>query len=206
MTAILFLQVYALLGLAAAVLAFVRGSASSLPGKLGHALLALGLWPFLLPVVLAPGKAPAPADGGARSARFQRLDEIEGRLEACWKQAAAESTWAAQQARERRLLDGFLARIRVQERRLVELERALATAPASVRERLGRIHEHSVAELEHSVGLVEELAAQLTLLRFADLAAPTAQGVEREHVEELLLRIEALAEASDPQGPPRAQA
>jgi hypothetical protein len=81
------------------------------------------------------------------------------------------------------------------------MEAALAGAPASVRERLTRLYEHSVAELELSLGLVEELAAQLTLLRFADLGNPAAVRVERGHVEELLLRIEALAEASQPPAP-----
>jgi hypothetical protein len=61
-----------------------------------------------------------------------------------------------------------------------------------------RLYEHAAAELENSIGLVEDLAAQLTLLRFSDLGNPSAARVERGHIEELLLRIEALAEASQP--------
>ncbi|HYO73861.1 MAG TPA: hypothetical protein VEU33_48120 [Archangium sp.] len=78
------------------------------------------------------------------------------------------------------------------------MEAALTSAPASVKERLIRLYEHSAAELEHSIGLVEELTAQLTLLRFSGLGHPSAARVERGHIEELLLRIEALAEASHP--------
>jgi hypothetical protein len=78
------------------------------------------------------------------------------------------------------------------------MEATLATAPASVKERLSRLHEHAVAELEHSIGLVEDLTAQLTLLRFSDLGNPSAARVERSHIEELLLRIETLAEVSQP--------
>ncbi len=59
-----------------------------------------------------------------------------------------------------------------------------------------------------SIGLVEELTAQLTLLRFSGLGNPSAARVERGHIEDLLLRIEALAEASQPgpgEAPPPAQ-
>ena len=110
------------------------------------------------------------------------------RLEECWRQAAVDSPWLAEQTREHQLLEGFAARLRAQERRLVEVEAALASAPASVKERLAQLREHSVAELEHSLGLVEELVAQLTLLRFADLGNPSAVNVERGGIEELLLR------------------
>ena len=71
-------------------------------------------------------------------------------------------------------MDRFIARLRAQQRRLEEMEAALAAAPASVKERLARLHEHAVAELEHSIGLVEDLAAQLTLLRFSIWATPSA--------------------------------
>ncbi len=102
----------------------------------------------------------------------------------------------------------IVARMRAQERRLVEMEAALAEAPTSVKERLTRLYEHSATELEHSIGLVEELTAQLTLLRFSGLGNPSTARVERGHIEELLLRIEALAEASQPgagEAPPPAQ-
>ncbi|MFP2934107.1 hypothetical protein ACLESO_55080 [Pyxidicoccus sp. 3LG] len=199
MTAIVFLVAYGALGLVSAVFVLARERGGALSTRVGPALLALVLWPFLLPVVLSPGEAPVPrVETGARSGRSRRLDEVVDRLEACWRQAAVESSWAAEQAREHRLLDAFILRLRTQERRLGEMEVALADAPASVKERLGRMYEHSVAELEHSIGLVEELAAQLTLLRFADLGNPAASRVERGHIEELLLRIEALAEASQP--------
>lgn len=209
MTALVILAAYAVLGVAAAVLAFARKQGEPLGNRLGQALLTLALWPFLLPVMLSPGSAAPGPERGTRSERARRLDEATGRLEECWKQAAVESTWAAEQAREHRLLDGFVARLRAQERRLVEMEAALAQAPASVKERLTRLYEHSASEMENSIGLVEELAAQLTLLRFSGLGNPSAARVERGHIEDLLLRIEALAEASQPnagEAPPPAQA
>lgn len=200
MTALTILVAYAALGLVAALVALTQQWGGPLRSRLGQALLTLVLWPFLLPVLLAPGEASTRPESGTRSERARRLDEVTRRLEECWRQAAVESTWAAEQAREHRLLDGFVSRLRAQERRLEEMEVALASAPASVKERLTRMYEHAVAELEHSIGLVEELAAQLTLLRFSDLGNPSAVRVERGHIEELLLRIEALAEASQPGG------
>lgn len=208
MTALIILAVYAALGLMAAAFALTRRQGGPLPSRLGQALSCLVLWPFLLPVLLSPGDAPPRPEGGTGSERARRLDEVTRRLEECWRQAAVESTWAAKQAREHRLLDGFVSRLRAQERRLLEMEAALASAPASVKERLTRLYEHAASELEHSIGLVEELAAQLTLLRFSDLGNPSAVRVERGHIEELLLRIEALAEASQPspsETPPPAQ-
>jgi hypothetical protein len=200
MTALVILAVYLAVGGVAAVGVLVRRRGGSFLSRLGQALLALGLWPFLLPVLLAPGEAPARAGQPVESERTRRLEEAVGRLEASWRQAAVESTWATEPAREHRLLDGFIARLRAQERRLREMEEALAAAPASVKERLTRLYEHAGRELEHGIGLVEELSAQLTLLRFADLGNPSAGRVERHHIEELLLRIESLAEASQPPG------
>ena len=198
MTALVILAVYGALGAGAALWALLRRREGSLVQAGGQALLTLVLWPFLLPVLLAGDAPPASPVRGAGSARSQRLEETMGRLEECWKQAAVESAWAADQAREHRLLDGFIARLRQQERRLVEMEKALEQAPASVKERLARLHAHAAAELEHSIGLVEELTAQLTLLRFSGLGNPTSVRVERGHIEDLLLRIESLAEASQP--------
>lgn len=197
MTALIILAAYALFGGLAASLALIRRRGPAL-ARAGQALLALVLWPFLLPVILSPGDTSLRPVDSLRGERARRLDEVTGRLEECWRQAAVEITWAAEQAREHRLLDGFVARLRAQERRLTEMEAAMTTAPASVKERLSRLHEHAASELEHSIGLVEELAAQLTLLRFSDLGNPSAARVERGHIEELLLRIEALAEASQP--------
>lgn len=208
MTALVILTAYAVLGGVAAACSVLQKRGGSLADRLGQSLLALVLWPFLLPVLLSPGDAARSPETGHRSERARRLEDVTGRLEECWRQAAVESSWAAEQAREHRLLDGFVARLRAQEKRLLEMEAALASAPASVKERLTRLYEHSAAELEHSIGLVEELTAQLTLLRFSSLGNPSAARVERGHIEELLLRIEALAVASQPgpsEAPPPAQ-
>ncbi len=197
MTALWVLKAYAVLGALAALAVLVRGT-GSLRTRAGQALLTGALWPFMLPVLLSPGEAAGCATTDTRSERSRRLDEVAARLEECWRQAAVDSAWASEQAREHQILERFVARLRAQERRLKEMEVALAAAPASVKERLQRLYEGAAAELEHSIGLVEDLSAQLTLLRFANLSNPMAARVERGHVEELLARIEALAEASQP--------
>jgi hypothetical protein len=206
MTALWILEAYVALGLASAVLVLVRRGAGSLPVRAGQAMGALLLWPFMLPVLLVPGQAPGCAVTETRSERARRLDEVAGRLEECWRQASVESKWAIEQGREHQLLDRFILRLRSQQRRIEEMEAALVSAPASVKERLSRLHEHAVSELEHSIGLVEDLAAQLTLLRFSDLGNPSAARVERSHIEELLLRIDSLAEVSQPPEPEAAPA
>jgi hypothetical protein len=199
MTALWILEAYVVLGAVSALIILVRRGGGAFQARASQALVALVLWPFVLPVALAPGQAGCAVTEG-RSERARRLDEVAGRLEECWRQASVESAWAAEQGREHQVLDRFILRLRFQLRRIEEMEAALASAPASVKERLTRLHEHAVAELEHSISLVEDLAAQLTLLRFSDLGNPSAARVERSHIEELLLRIEALAEASQPAG------
>lgn len=198
MTALWILEAYVVLGVASAVLVLVRRAGGPLPARAGQAVGALVLWPFMLPVLLSPGQPLAGALPERRSERARRLDEVAVRLEEGWRQVSTESKWATEPGREHQLLDRFILRLRSQQRRIEEMEATLATAPASVKERLSRLHEHAVAELEHSMGLVEDLTAQLTLLRFSDLGNPSASRVDRSHIEELLLRIESLAEASQP--------
>ena len=200
MTALWILEAYVALGVVSAVIVLVRRGGGSIRTRGSQALAALVLWPFMLPVALAPLQDAGCAVKQGRSERDRRLDEVSRRLEECWRQASRESAWAAEQGREHQVLDRFIARLRSQQRRIEEMEAALATAPESVKERLARLREHAAAELEHSISLVEDLAAQLTLLRFSDLGNPSAARVERGHIEELLLRIEALAEASQPVG------
>jgi exonuclease VII large subunit len=199
MTALWILKAYVALGVLAAVVVLVRGPGSP-RARVGQALLTVGLWPFMLPVLLSPGEAAGCAVQDTRSERSRRLDEVATRLEDSWRQATLDSAWAGEPAREHQVLERFIARLRAQERRLKEMEAALAAAPASVKERLQRLYESAAAELEHSIGLVEDLSAQLTLLRFANLSNPAAARVERGHIEDLVARIEALAEASQPTG------
>lgn len=198
MTALWILEAYVVLGVVSAVLVLVRRAGGPLPVRAGQAVGALVLWPFMLPVLLSPGQAVTGPSTEVRSERARRLEEVAFRLEEGWRQLSTESKWATEPGREHQLLDRFILRLRSQQRRIEEMEATLTTAPASVKERLSRLHEHAVAELEHSMGLVEDLTAQLTLLRFSDLGNPSASRVERSHIEELLLRIESLAEASQP--------
>lgn len=201
MTALWILEAYLVLGVVSGVLVLVRRAGGAFMARAGLAVLAIVLWPFVLPLMLTPGGASGGELKEGRSERARRLDEVAGRLEECWRQAVVDRAWATEQGREHQLLDRFIARLRAQQRRLEEMEAALAAAPVSVKERLARLHEHATAEMEHSIGLVEDLAAQLTLLRFSDLGNPSATRVERGHIEELLSRIEALAEASQPTSP-----
>jgi hypothetical protein len=131
---------------------------------------------------------------GSKSERCCRLDAVACRLEEGWARAggAAQAT----EGRERLVLDGFVSRLRANDQRLGDLEAAIREAPPSVRERLVRLRDVTGAEIDQGVGVLEELAAQLTLLRFADLGEPSIAKAERDHIEDLLARIEALAEVS----------
>ncbi|KFE68723.1 hypothetical protein [Hyalangium minutum] len=204
MTALWILEAYVVLGVASAVLVLVRRAGGPFAVRAGQAVGALVLWPFMLPVMLSPGQALPGATTERRSERARRLDEVAGQLEEGWRQVSTESKWATEPGREHQLLDRFILRLRSQLRRIEEMEATLLTAPVSVKERLSRLHEHAVTELEHSIGLVEDLTAQLTLLRFSDLGNPASSHVDKSHIEELLLRIETLAEASQPAESPAA--
>jgi len=196
MTALVVIVAYLVVGCFAAIVVVVRQAPSGL-GRAPTVLLSLVLWPFVLPLSFTP-EAAVPVGGPAhRSARAARLDEVARRLEQGWARAghAAQATGG----RERVGLEGFLSRLRASDRRLGELEEEIAQSPPSVRERLVRLRETTGVEIDQGISLLEELAAQLTLLRFADLGEPTAAKVERDHIEDLLARIEALA------GPPPEQ-
>ena len=110
------------------------------------------------------------------------------------------------EGRERVVLEAFIARLRHSDRRLSDIEGALVGAPPSVKDKLTRLRDLAAHDADRGIGVLEELVAQLTLLRFADLAEPRAARAERDHIEDLLARIEALAEVTGPvdQEPPPA--
>lgn len=157
---------YLLVGLVAAWALAARGAS---------ALAMLLLWPFLLPPRLASGPAAlVPGEAGAALARAR---------------AALAALPAPPDAGARVLaeLEGALAR---RATRRGELQSALTTAPHGVQERLRELLELEARELEAGRVAAEELAAQLTLLRFAGRSAAGDEAL-KEAVDTLLARIEA---------------
>jgi hypothetical protein len=144
---------------------------------------AVPLWPFLLPALMGAGdgeRRATPAEG--------RLDELARRVAECWARGPAPSV---EGRRERQILEGFVARLRQTGQRIAEIEGALAQAPERAQAPLRAMATAATAELETGTELLEELLAQLVLLRFA--ASPTAAGLsDRARVEGLLARIESV--------------
>ncbi|MGC4114622.1 MAG: hypothetical protein QM765_08430 [Myxococcales bacterium] len=205
MTALVVIVAYLVIGCFSAIVVLVRQAPA--PSGLGRGptgLLAVLLWPFMLPLAFAPEAAvPVDAPTSRKTDRAARLDAVARRLEQGWAKAGGTAA-AAAEGRERTVLEGFLARLRANDRRLAEMDEAIGQSPASVRERLQRLRDATLAEIDQGIALLEELAAQLTLLRFSDLGEPSTAKVERDHIEDLLARIEALAQPPQPQNPPAA--
>ncbi len=186
MTAHTLLGAYAAIGLVAAAFTLLRPLRTDRMGRPASAVLALALWPFLLPFLLNG------TGGAAREA--DRLSLVANRLAEEWNRSGRSGLRAAD-GRERRVLDGFIDRLRADQVRLAELDSALDGAPESIRARLAELRDETRRELDEGVQLVEELAAQLVLLAFTDLQRPDSARLERTHVEALVARIEALAGA-----------
>jgi hypothetical protein len=195
MTAHRIVEAYLALGGVAAVAVLAGRTALPTRERVPLALLAVGLWPFLLPTLL-PGEAVVrPALPSPEGGYGPRLDALACQLQDGWARAGA----AATAERERRRVEGFLQRLRASAARLAELEAALPSAPERVRLKLGELRARTANELEQGLGLLEELLAQLTLLRFVGLGEDHGATAERDHVEELLARIESLAELNRPE-------
>src|SRR5207244_1695807 len=80
------------------------------------------------------------------------------------------------------------ARLDDERARADELDRELAAAHPSARASLEKMREASRAEYERGLALLEELSAQLTVLRFA---ARGPDRLDRERVEHLLAQVSA---------------
>jgi hypothetical protein len=156
-------------------------------GGRSMALLAIPLWPFLLPMMM-PGEAQVPVVGGS-GPHSARIDDLALRLRDSWTRSGAT------EERERRLLEGFVQRLRDSAGRLQELDRAIPTALPSVGGKLQELRRAEEAELEQSLSLLEEVVAHLTLLRFVG-PNRTGSRFEQVKIEDLLLRIESLADVS----------
>jgi hypothetical protein len=191
MTAWVVAGCYVLLG-CLAVVVVVRQPGRRLPyGRVATGLLTLVLWPFILPaVVQGEGAVPVATGNAPGSARAARIDAVACRILEGWAQVSPGGA----EGRERAGIEAFIARLRRSDKRLGEVEATLPGAPGSVRDRLVRLRDLAATDTDKGIALLEELAAQMTLLRFADLAEPSAARVESDHIEDLLARIEALAD------------
>jgi hypothetical protein len=176
MSRITVIEVYAGVGVLTAVWVALRQDGWAMR------LAAVPLWPFLLPALLGARDDSHPQPAVENAA----LNELARRVAESWAQGPAPSV---EGARERQVIDGFIARLRGVTQRIAEIEAAREHAPARAQEPLRKMAESSRADLAAGVTLLEELLAQLVLLRFAELPAAGAR-TDRARIEELLARIE----------------
>lgn len=178
-------------GLAVAAWAFLqrRAGIAGLP-PLPSAWLAGLFWPFVLPTMLDGEHAGRPRDPR------DRLSSLAARLHSEWARLPAPRPGGI----EERRIERFVERLRADRQRLEEIGRALEEAAPSVRARLERLRERAESELERGMSLLEEIAAQLTVLRFANAGESTTRR-ERAALEDLLAQIEGLLEASGANDP-----
>lgn len=190
MAAPLLLLVYVVIGCGAAIAVWVerRPLGNSRGGA--AAALMLVFWPFFLPGLVAPEPAtrrkvgPGPAGG---------IGALGQEVERAWRTAGLAGE------REQALLARFVEQLIGEEDRLAELDLSLAEAPERVRPRLLALKIQGEAELAAGRSALEELGAQLLLWRFAG----KKDGPERITVDELVARIEALANLEvEAAGPP----
>ncbi len=161
------------------------GAAASVRRKEAHPLrplLMLALWPFLLPAALFSEPIPR--------ARGRKIESLRDEIRVAFARAPGAD------AREQRLVEAFAARALAEEQTILELEAALATAPPSVRSRLEELRDRSRGRIDRATGMLEEMLAQLTLLRFAALSSRSGEE-ERGRIEDLMARIEAAAEVAE---------
>lgn len=195
MTPYLLLGGYAGLGVAGGAFLVVTGRASFLFGRWAGFLFAVALWPFVLPVVLAPGVAVVPR----RTGRGALLDEGERRLRAALTEVDVSALLGPD---HRGGLRSFVDRLRADDARLAELEQALADAPAAAAGSLEAVRARLSHRVEQGLLLIDELVAQLTVLRFVDLdvedhgagECDAGAGDGRHQVEELLARMRELVQ------------
>jgi len=182
MSAFVIIVCYFVIGAGAAVAVVVQGKRfAGLRGPAAGAVV-LVLWPFVLPAL---GGEPVRVLGS--TPRQRRIEALAASFGGAARSAGVDLGTA--QAIER-----FVLRLRSGDQRVVELDRALRDAPGSARDKLSQLRAHADHEVEQGCALLEEVVAQLTVLRFTE--ARTSAGREREGVEALLAQIEALAELS----------
>jgi hypothetical protein len=156
------------------------------------ALLMVVFWPFFLPMSLLAETELARVLGPQASDRARRIEGVAAMLAEAWSKTDAG------QSRERAVTEGFVDKLRRQEARRVELESTASTASVSIRPQLEKLIALAALEIDQGLELLEEMTAQLTLLRFAGIASGDESSGDKDRVLGLLARIEALANMSNP--------
>lgn len=172
MTAVAFAVIYVCAGCVVAFVLRRQGATTR------DATLAVVIWPVSLTAVIATTSSQRPT--GLRAAA-----------------RAVEHAWGEGKfgdSRELGAVRAFIAKLSLTEAQIDEMSSALATASASVADKLRSLKAVRDQELVEGVRLLDELAGQLVLLRFAQ-GADTVDG-DRQRIEEVLARIEALADLS----------
>jgi hypothetical protein len=177
------IAVYVVVGAGAAVSVIHREPKRSI-----RPVLMFFLWPFLLPPALF--REPLPIRANHRLAALREELRI----------ALSRST---SDGREHRIVEAFVEQTMRDQQVMVELDAAIASSPARVRARLQDLRERSHQRIESAVGLLEEMLAQLTVLRFSELAAKNGEE-EKRKIEDLMAKIEALASLASDEGLRRA--
>lgn len=148
-------------------------------------LMVAVLWPFLLPGLVA---TPAAVSSVGRGPYSERLAALSRALAAALDDRAA----AGLLGRPRADVEDGVRRLEVEVRRLEELDAAIAAALPAAQPRLVALRARAEAQVVERVRLLEEVAAQLTVLRFVDLSAPDGAREEQQRVEALLVQLDAL--------------
>ena len=193
MTAFVIAVVYLVLGSGAGVAVAVQKRKVGPVGGPGSVILVVFLWPFLLPTTMLGESAPSSrSESAAATKRAIRIDRLVESV-----RAVPDGTGACR-GRERSVLEGFLLRLRAGEQRLRDMDEAIDTVPDNVQSKLRSLRDRSARDIDQGCALVEEVVAQLTLLRFVDGSDTSAATSERDRVEHLLASIETLASLSQP--------
>jgi hypothetical protein len=175
-----FAAIYLCVGLAAAVVVMNRPLAWGL-GRAAGAGVALVFWPFVLPLAF---QSAGLLSGG----RGAGLEALGARVVAALRDLGPSQAEAVR-------VDALLRRLREADQRVAELDEALRSCPPLARPRLTQLRTQQAQEVERGTALLEDLAAQLLVLRFAPAGAREAAHAERLRVEELLASVEALTAA-----------
>jgi hypothetical protein len=154
-------------------------------------LVEAALWPFFLPARMAP---PSPSVRATRGPYAERL----GALSHALAEALDDPSAAGLLARPRAELEEGVRRLVHEAERLEALERAIEGALEAARPRLVALRTRGEAQLGERLRLMEEVVAQLTVLRFVDLSAPDGAREERLRVESLLVQLDALVAMGTP--------
>jgi hypothetical protein len=175
---------YGAIGVIAAISVVARGArVASVKGAPSFVLMLI-FWPFFLPTSLL-ADADVPRAAIAISGPKKRIAEVGANVRDAWTKSGPVDQ------RERMVVESFLARLDERATRAEELRATLAIAAPSIRTRLEQLRADADREIEEGLLLLEEMAAQLTLLRFTGRSdLPSA---DRDQVEGLLGRIEAMA-------------